>query len=159
MGHFFPPGSESRLGVRIRKRIHWPDWIRIRIRNTVIYTKTRSWITLVLDRALPNICANNFQEKSSGVETAAANSEQQNPPLGINGYKEDSREFDPLTQVITQMLEPFVDGDMYFSGCSSRGWRWPWSSLSIVVTPTWFKHASAWYSGCITSKCYSGKIS
>jgi hypothetical protein len=40
-----------------------------------------------------------LQEKSSGAETA--NSEQQNPPLGMNGYKEDSREFDPLTQVTT----------------------------------------------------------
>ncbi len=52
------------------------------------------------------------------METAAANSEQQNPPLGMNGYKEDSREFDPLTQVTTQMLEPFLDGDMY---SKSRG--------------------------------------
>jgi hypothetical protein len=31
LGHFCPPGSGS--GFRIRIRIHWPDWKRIRIRN------------------------------------------------------------------------------------------------------------------------------
>ncbi len=31
MGYFCPPGSGS--GFRVRIRIHWPDWIRIRIRN------------------------------------------------------------------------------------------------------------------------------
>ncbi len=46
----------------------------------------------------------------------------------------------------------------------SRWCRELWSSLSIVVTLTWFNHvdlqAPAWYSGCITScKCYSGKSS
>ncbi len=29
MGHFRPPGSGSGFRIRIRNRIHWPDWIRI----------------------------------------------------------------------------------------------------------------------------------
>ncbi len=37
MGHFCSPSSGS--GFRIRIRIHWPDWILIRIRNPV-YTTT-----------------------------------------------------------------------------------------------------------------------
>ncbi len=31
VGHFCPPGSGP--GFRIRIRIHWPDWIRIRIKT------------------------------------------------------------------------------------------------------------------------------
>ena len=50
---FSPPGSGF--------WIPWPDWIRIR--NKVIYTKTRSWITLVIYRTL-KICANNFRRRA-----------------------------------------------------------------------------------------------
>ncbi len=32
---------------------------------------------------------------------------------------------------------------MFVLRCSSRGWRRPWSSLFIVVTPMWFKYAGS----------------
>ncbi len=37
VGHFCPPASRSWYRIRIRIRIHWPDWIRIRIRNTALF--------------------------------------------------------------------------------------------------------------------------
>jgi hypothetical protein len=53
---------------------------------------------------------------------------------------------------------PAVQGVMDSNlGCSSEEWRWPWPSLSIVVTPTWFKHRDFQVPFLFKCKCYSGK--
>ncbi len=42
----------------------------------------------------------------------------------------------------TQGLRVGFPAETYLSRvCSSRGWRWLWPNLYIMVTPTWFKHA------------------
>ncbi len=46
VGHFCPPGSGS--GFRIRIRIHWPDWIRIRIRNPAVSGIVLNWLLVLI---------------------------------------------------------------------------------------------------------------
>ncbi len=102
VGNFCSPGSTS--WFRIRIRVHWPDWIWIRIRNTVsdhfIYKKTRNvpyliehvcsgWIMLIFAGQRKDSCVSRVRQEVCDRQHAQQ-SHQASPQVGLRAVQSGS---------------------------------------------------------------------